>query len=166
VEDHDEWDAKRIAPMADFLGFIVRAGRPHVGEPTDLFGGMLQFRNTGSAYLPMVNPLPAWSVEFWVLPRPLTHSAFENKHRYRMAGHPGLVVTYVGHETPVLTIPAGTIVRLSLARWWTNPNAPEEGPGCALQLSGWLGVPASAPRLRADPAPPPMGALLDDDLPF
>jgi hypothetical protein len=138
TEDHDEWGAKRAGEVPDLFGFITRMARPHIGEPPGLFGGLLRFRSTGSAYLPKVGPRPPGSIAFWQTPRALVHAEYEGRHRYRLAGQPPLTVTYVGFEPPLPVIPAGSIVRLSLARWWANPNTPAEGEVCSLQLSGWF----------------------------
>ena len=55
-----------------------------------------------------------------------------------MNGYPLRGLKYVGEESPIKVIPAGTLVRLSLARWWrpedSEPNFEER---CYLQLSGW-----------------------------
>jgi len=156
MEDHDEWGARRVGEVADLVAYIKRVAKPHKGELTGLFGGLLHVRSTGTAYLLRDGILPAFSVGFWICPRDLTYYAADSKHRYRMlqAGSlPGtkpvtsLSIPYVGHEPPVQTIPAGALIRVSLARWWTNPHAPDEGESCSLQLSGWFGLPADAARV-------------------
>ena len=81
-----------------------------------------------------------------------------------MAGAKGLSIPYVGYEAPVLVIPAGSLVRVSLARWWHKPNAPDEGETCSLQLSGWFGLPADT--LRAQEVAPPPPTLSEDDIPY
>ena len=45
-------------------------------------------------------------------------------------------IPYVGVEPPPEIIPVGSLVRLSLARWW-KPEEKEEDKKCYLQLSGW-----------------------------
>ena len=45
---------------------------------------------------------------------------------------------YVGEESPIKVIPAGTLVRVSLARWWRPEDSePNFEKRCYLQLSGW-----------------------------
>jgi ATP-dependent DNA helicase RecQ len=162
TEDHDEWDARRVGPMPKFEEYLARAVRPHAGGIDGLFGGMLVRRTTGSAYLPRNNPLPAWSVEFWTLPHNLRFEIAAGRARYRTAD--GLFrVPHVGFQPPVTMLPAGTLVRMSLARWWVNPECPSEGQTCSLQLSGWFGLGSAAP------APMPQVHKLDireEDVPF
>lgn len=44
---------------------------------------------------------------------------------------------YVGVDKEIPKINAGTLVRVSLARWWSeDPDANGE-PRCYLQISGW-----------------------------
>ncbi len=43
---------------------------------------------------------------------------------------------YVGFESKVDRIPAGTLMRMSLARWW-KPEDSDMNERCYLQLSGW-----------------------------
>ena len=54
--------------------------------------------------------------------------------------YPPRGMKYVGEESPIKVIPAGTLVRLSLARWWTPDSEPNDGEKCYLQLSGWYGI--------------------------
>jgi len=58
------------------------------------------------------------------------------KVRYLYPGETGKrSLPYVGFASPVDTIPAGTLLRVSLARWWDKYGETEER--CSLQLSGW-----------------------------
>ncbi|MFH1320564.1 MAG: hypothetical protein ABII90_07920 [Bacteroidota bacterium] len=66
-------------------------------------------------------------------------------------------ISYVGFQNPVDKIPAGTLVRISLARWW-SPNEDEER--CYLQLSGWYDLPEPDNKEQANNNNEP------DDLPF
>lgn len=43
---------------------------------------------------------------------------------------------YVGFQNEIDTITTGSLVRLSLARWWTKNNSVDKR--CYLQLSGWF----------------------------
>lgn len=138
TEDHDECQAKKVGDVPDLAAYVRRHARVHEGEPHGLFGRLLHFRPTGTAYLPKVEVRPTWSVQFWTLPRPLRDESSDSKHRYVMEGATRFRVPHVGFGTPVGEIPAGTLVRVSLARWWLNPHLPEEGETCGLQLSGWI----------------------------
>lgn len=138
MEDHDEWSARKIGAAQDLSSFIARVARVQRGEATSLFGGMLRFRKSGSGFLPRNVPSPTWSVEFWKLPRPLRLDPTEPRPRYVMFKPFRFGVPFVGFDTPIGILPAGTLVRMSMARWWINPQAPEEGETCSLQLSGWF----------------------------
>jgi len=46
---------------------------------------------------------------------------------------------YVGFEPKVNLIPAGTLMKISLARWW-KPEDSDMSERCYLQLSGWYGL--------------------------
>ncbi len=143
TEDHDEWDARRLESVKHYLTTFIRArGSPLSGEAGGLFDGSLRFRHSGSAYVSRHGQIPGRSTQFWILPSPLHHHAFDDAHVYRTHGGTFFSVKYVGLAEPVAVIPAGTVVRVSLARWWQNPQAPQEGETCALQLSGWFGIAA------------------------
>lgn len=146
MEDHDEWDARKVGVVADLAGFVSRLVRPVSGEREALFEGRLRFRSVGTGYLPKAGPLPSSSVGFWIAPRLLIREDFEGRARYVMLGGRRLDIPYVGYEAPVLLIPAGTLIRVSLARWWVNPRHPEEGETCSLQISGWLGLSRAVPK--------------------
>jgi hypothetical protein len=82
----------------------------------------------------------------------LTKRIFYEKVRY---GYPKTTnwrsLPYVGFEEAAEIIPAGTLVRVSLARWWDTNGTTEER--CSLQLSGWYD---SKTKAKED----------NDDLPF
>lgn len=141
MEDHDEWDARKRGQAPDLFDLIPRVARVFGGDATGLFGGMLRFRPTGSGFLPRGVPSPAWSVEFWRLPRQLRLDPDREEARYVMFKPVRFSVPYVGHEPRVPVLPSGTLVRMSMARWHVNQNAPQEGETCALMMSGWFGIP-------------------------
>lgn len=78
--------------------------------------------------------VPGFSTQFWIADRDLTHivKTYNNKEtHYYMYGD--IRLKFVGFQEPVSRIPAGTIVRLSLANWWKGQGEDR----CYLQLSGW-----------------------------
>ncbi len=101
----------------------------------EIFEGGLRFTAAGSAYVPAEGPFPTRSTGYWLIDGPLTRFTFDQKVKYRWDGEGQLRrMPYVGLAESVESIPAGTVVRLSLSR----PNAPPGQPrGCWLQLSGW-----------------------------
>jgi hypothetical protein len=107
------------------------------GSTEVLFDSKLQWTSGGSGYISASGGIPASSVGFWIPDRDLNRKDFNEKVRY---SYPisWRNLTYVGFQIPVDKIPAGTLVRVSLARWW-SPNEDEER--CYLQLSGWYNLP-------------------------
>jgi hypothetical protein len=139
VEDHDCTPIERLDHWPNVLPFLrLWVRRPWLEDPSSLFDGTLRQRSRGTAYLPRGTRLPAGSVGFWVLPHALLHIPLDNERRFVLQHRKPLFrIPYVGTAPLPRFIPAGTLVRVSLARWWLNPNHLEEGETCALQLSGW-----------------------------
>jgi len=69
------------------------------------------------------------SVGFWISPFGLRESSGSYYGK-------GLRIKYVGVEPVVAIIKSGSIIRLSTATLWSNPDFPE--PRSYLQLSGWF----------------------------
>ena len=77
--------------------------------------------------------VPGFSTQFWIPDEALNHVVSYGKDYYI---YKRLKIKYVGFTPAVSSIPAGTIVRLSLANWFDgNGKLPEER--CYLQISGW-----------------------------
>ncbi|MBO9594129.1 MAG: hypothetical protein J7599_14580 [Niabella sp.] len=108
------------------------------GGPDELFDGKLQWTDSGSGYI-NEEEIPAQSVGFWVPDQPLRKSIYYEKVRYscnlRGAWYS---LPYIGYDEPVEVIPAGTLIRVSLARWWDQNGTTELR--CPLQLSGWYNL--------------------------
>jgi ATP-dependent DNA helicase RecQ len=129
-----EGSARRVAHQADLVQLIRE--RDTVWESVaELFEGRLRFTPRGSAYVPAEGPFPTRSTGYWLIGDPLERFTFDQKVKYRWDGEGELSrMPYVGLAESVESVPAGTVVRLSLSR----PNAPPGQPsGCWLQLSGW-----------------------------
>jgi len=105
------------------------------GGPEELFDGKLQWTDNGSGYI-NAEDIPEQSVGFWVPNLPLRKSIYYEKVRYRCNVDGTLYsLPYIGYDEPVDVIPAGTLIRVSLARWWDTNETTELR--CSLQLSGW-----------------------------
>jgi len=104
---------------------------PWEGNITSLYEEKLRFTGNGNGYIEAPN-IPSRSTWFWLPDRPLM---LDIKHYRYDASHK---VKYAGVASPITTIPARTLVRVSLAGWWkpseADPSFPER---CYLQLSGW-----------------------------
>jgi len=110
------------------------------GHINNVFGGLLHWTHSGTGYIPEAGPMPDKSVGFWVPEKDLIRVVFENnKTRFRYPN--GAVyrnISYVGFQDTNDTIPAGTIIRLSLSRIFPPEGSSIQAPrGYYLQLSGW-----------------------------
>lgn len=79
------------------------------------------------------NKIPSFSTQFWITDKDLLYCHDEkwNKHYYY---YDEIRLKFVGYQTIVDKIPAGTLIRLSLANWWDDGSGEDR---CYLQLSGW-----------------------------
>jgi hypothetical protein len=107
------------------------------GNPDNLFNSQIDFTSNGSGFISSSKGTPNLSVGFWISDKDLTRRDFSGKVRYNYPSTGNWrSVTYVGKEAPIDAIPAGTLMRVSLARWW-SPNDSDAEEKCYLQLSGW-----------------------------
>jgi hypothetical protein len=136
------------------------------GHIDELFGGNLKWTGSGTGYIPESGPLPIQSVGFWRTPVNLIRVEFNNgaKVRYRFPnGSNYRNISYVGYQETLPTIPAGTIIRVSLSRLFPREGANIDSPrGFYLQMSGWYIDSPIPPRERV----PFHINIDDDDLPF
>ena len=114
------------------------------GGIQNIFSGMMMTNENGKMYISLPN-VPDHSTCFWVCDKPLSRKIFttsDNKQNifYQYPSikfRYGIQIKYVGLEQPQELIPAGTLIRLSLAHWWRPDYKPNEEERCYLQLSGW-----------------------------
>lgn len=103
-----------------------------IGSLSNTFEGLLHLEGTNN-YINR-NGIPGFSTQFWIADRDLVHvvnNYNEKVTHYYMYGN--LRLKFVGFQDHVNSIPAGTIIRLSLANWWNGQGEDR----CYLQLSGW-----------------------------
>ncbi|MCU7964681.1 hypothetical protein L5M28_19215 [Shewanella sp. SW32] len=125
-----------IKTIADLSNYILQRLTPYNGSITGLFENKLRFTNNGGPYINRSNGLPNNSVGFWLIPEELNVvRTDEGRIRYKVKTQI-YEMPYVGLEPAVDSIPAGSLVRVSLARWW-SPNPEECEERCYVQLSGW-----------------------------
>jgi hypothetical protein len=145
VEDVQVTEQKYIGCQADMRTTLLSRVRPWQGQPGQLYHGLLSFAQNGSAYISRHGTIPPCSTGYWLPDRDLTLMRIEDRMYYQtdydfelrgkqLAG--GLRIRYVGFAEPMAMIPAQTLVRVSLARWWRLRAQDEER--CYLQLSGWF----------------------------
>ena len=112
---------------------------PTVRDPRKLFEGFLKSTENGSLYLPPGDDIPSYSTTFWRTDKPLTLERELRKLRYRYPTKDGgCTLTFVGWEKAIETIPADTLIRVSLAHWWRPDDKPNIELRCYVQLSGWF----------------------------
>jgi len=126
------WNNTRSVPITQALQkfcYIVEGGIRNTfsGSLSELGGGALSIGASN---------VPDHSVCFWRADQPLVlDTRFDNKRYVYESRYGRAFIKYVGLEDPIPIIQAGTIIRLSLARWWRPPGGTEDR--CFLQLSGW-----------------------------
>ena len=98
------------------------------GSLNDTFQGCLHLDGTKN-YIDS-NNIPSFSTQFWIADKDLVYAMCYDKHYY----YNNIRLKFVGCQDVVKSIPAGTIIRLSLANWWDDGSGDVK---CYLQLSGW-----------------------------
>src|SRR5579863_2610989 len=144
VEDIIVTGGKRAGHVSNMREILLEHVQPWEGGPEQLYDGLLTISNS-KGYISEQNPLPAASAGFWIPDRPLTLNFQSNSSKPYYSLVLGEEVTkgqidflnipYVGFVEPIKQIPAGTLLRVSLARWF-NQNGRTENR-CYLQLAGW-----------------------------
>jgi hypothetical protein len=111
---------------------------PWRGGIDQIFGGLVRYTGSGNGYVCERIGIPDGSTGFWIPDRDL-HLRDDGKHYDYGAGLPRSGLSYVGELATIDPIPAGALLRVSLARWW-KPHDAEPGfeERCYLQLSGWF----------------------------
>ncbi|MEZ4558121.1 MAG: DNA helicase RecQ [Caldilineaceae bacterium] len=150
VENVVVWKKRRLHRHAAPQAVIFDTVPPVRGGPDQLFAGLLQHTSRGSLYIAARTGVPDHSTTFWVPDKPLTrvidgdHVRIRYAYPVDYADAPAVTLTFVGFQDPPAEIPAGTLVRVSLAHWWQPTDHPEWEPRCFGQLSGWFDLPPAA----------------------
>lgn len=104
------------------------------GSLKDTFEGCLHL--TGTQNFVNEECIPSFSTQFWIADEDLIYEEVvwegRKKHYYR---YKNFRFKFVGCVKPIDRIPKGTVIRLSLARWWDEDGKTEKR--CYLQISGW-----------------------------
>ena len=105
------------------------------GHPDSLFDSLIQWTPNGSGFIDGDGGIPNHSVGFWISDRDLRRRDYNGIRYQYPQSEDWRSLKFKGFQEPVDIIPAGTLIRVSLARWVTlNKN---ENQKCWLQLSGW-----------------------------
>lgn len=134
---------------------LMQRVQPWRGGINQLFGGLLTLQNE-KAYISKNKELPHVSTGYWIPDKPLWKGSTKQRRLSRSAmfdetswrrepddkiyyisilENQPYEIKHVGFADPIRQIPAGTLVRISLARWLQPYGASEER--CYLQISGW-----------------------------
>lgn len=134
IEDVIVYQEDYVGQQPNLRDFLLQRVRPWQGGPSQLYDGLLQVKN-GRGYISERTGIPQISVGFWIPGNALVlRSSNTGKPYYSYEGDI-LSLPYVGFADTVQTIPAKSLVRISLARWWAPQDTNEKR--CYVQLSGW-----------------------------
>ena len=112
---------------------------PKTGHPRELYEGLLKRTGNGSLYVAVGGDIPSCSTMFWRPDQPLTRDTEAKRIRYRYpTENGGCTLTFVGFQEPLETIPAGTLLRVSLAHRWRPKDQPDAEERHYVQISGWF----------------------------
>ena len=134
IEDVFVSSYRRIGLERNLSQFIEQRLPPLRGDIAGLFNGLIKFTNNGRGYISRVG-IPNSSTGFWIPGQQLALTSDQKHYRY---GTTFRELVYVGLETPRSVLDAGTLIRVSLARWWRPLDAPESEERCYVQLSGYI----------------------------
>ncbi len=124
---------RQLPPIEDLEGFIQYQMPPISGGPEALFEGLCQADGSGLLSLSQENGLPDRSAQFWSADQPLSRLEQDEQVTYQYPGENGGRLLYTGFEPSLPTIPAGTLLCVSL-----GPSAGDGAePRFPLTLCGW-----------------------------
>jgi len=147
--------ARRLRQGVRVEPVIERYLPPVTGGPDLLFDGRLQATSAGALYVAEQTGLPGRSTMFWVPDQALQLDTGGKRIRFCYpTPDGGRTLTFVGFQEPIEALPAGTLVRVSLAHWWRPKEHPAEELRCYVQLSGWFLRSRAPATPGVDPAPP------------
>ena len=140
---------ERSGTMMKISEFIEQKMPPLSGGTDVIFDGLTNVTNSGGLYIAEQSGIPSRSTMFWRPDRALVRVDEHKRIRYCYPTRDGgRTLTFVGFQEPIPEIPAGTLVRVSLAHWWRPDDRPDQELRCYVQISGWfLDDPAALPEM-------------------
>ena len=138
VEDVIVAHGHKVETVPDMRAAILGFVSPWHGPIETIFDGRLSTTDAATAFLARDQAVPCQSTGFWIGSVDIRQSKFDPTGRRYWIPDAARIrkLKYVGMDGPIAVIPAGTLVRLSLARWKAFPPGVED-ERCYLQLSGW-----------------------------
>ena len=123
----------------DLVSAIELLMPPKTGHPRELYDGLLKTTSSGSLYIAVQGDIPSYSTVFWKPDQPLTRDTEGRRIRYRYpTENGGCTLTFVGFQESLETIPAGMLLRVSLAHRWKPKDQPDAEERHYAQISGWF----------------------------
>lgn len=132
VEDVIVTQRARVGQIQHLGHFLRRRVPIWYGGPSELYERLLGWTGNGSGYISHSRGVPSMSTGFWMPDQPLD---LQQGYYHYPVRYGARRLHYVGTQPAAPMIAAGTLVRVSLARWWAPQPDMEER--CYLQLSGW-----------------------------
>ncbi|MBC8006404.1 MAG: hypothetical protein H7X84_13095 [Verrucomicrobia bacterium] len=122
----------------DRITQVIKDSHTPIWEGTidHIFESKLHWTQSGVGYLSVKHPdYPCHSVGFWLSNEPLT---LEEGYYWYPTGNQFISrkLRFKGVNKPLEVIPAHTLIRVSMAKWWKPENSKLE-ERCYTQLSGW-----------------------------
>ena len=151
------YEKQHLLTTRELEGAIELLMPPKIGGPTVLYEGLLQSTGSGALYIAKQSGIPPYSTTFWRPDQPLSRDTEGKRVRYRYPTENGsCTFTFVGFQEPLEVIPAGTLLRVSLANWWRPEDTPESEECCYAQLSGWFLTEEPKRSIEMESRPPQM----------
>lgn len=138
TEDVSVSEYQLVRSQQNLCAHLLKRVKPWEGSISEVFDGMLGYTASNNGFICERLGVPGHSTWFWLSDRDLTLRGDGKHYDYPQNNLPrGL--SYVGEPEPLPILPAGTLLRVSLARWWKPGDAePTFEERCYLQLSGWF----------------------------
>lgn len=129
----------KSGPITDLRSYLLNKIKVKVWQDSsdNLFEGEVGWTGNGSGYVCERIGTPDHSVGFFICKNDLEYD--DDKHYIIPSLNPFLHsrrLAYVGRVPAIPIIKAGTLVRISLARWW-KPEDVDIEERCYIQVSGW-----------------------------
>jgi ATP-dependent DNA helicase RecQ len=155
----------RSGTITKITEFIEGHMPPVSGGVGVLFDGLTNATKNGTLYIAERSGIPGRSTMFWRPDKPLKRDEGQKRIRYRYPTESGgRTLTFVGFQEPIPEIPAGTLMRVSLAHWWRPEENPDWELRCYVQISGWF-LDDSYQRSEADSPSPAQKRTYEGKMP-
>lgn len=136
VEDVLIDESSFVKNIKEIKNFLIDNVPIWEGSPENIFDNKINFPIGRSGFLEKNHSDLAQSVGFWMPDKDLELTILEDKKHFLYFGEQVYSFPYVGYMDKIEKIPKGTLLRVSLTRWW-SPHAMTIEKRCYCQLSGW-----------------------------